>query len=118
MPASYCSKVSIIDLMSPGFFIGLDGESTKLSNLIITGQIYPSNFLTQLGRVKPAISIPLYAAFLDEAFCANDHTDRWDKLLKGRGLDHGPIYNQMKSKEAVERAKSCRQTSSISLETA
>ena len=109
MTPDLCSKVSIIDLMSPGYFMGEDGEPPKLTHPVITGRISPANFLTEPCGMKPAVSIPLYAAFLDGAFCAadDDAAARWGKELRELRLDHDPMKTRMSSKKEVgeERAR-------------
>jgi len=62
------SKVFIINLISPGYFIGEDGKPLKLINPIITGRISLTNFLTKLYGIKLVVLIPLYTAFLNRAF--------------------------------------------------
>ncbi|KAK4442406.1 hypothetical protein QBC34DRAFT_444219 [Podospora aff. communis PSN243] len=115
MSPELCRKVSIIDLMSPGYFMEQSSESPQLrSNPVITGRICPSNFLTEECGNNPLRSIPLYGAFLDGAFCHGNDTNaaaRWGKELRELRLDHGPIQDKISSqKEVAEEREKCQAT--------
>ncbi|KAK0651171.1 hypothetical protein B0T16DRAFT_403272 [Cercophora newfieldiana] len=113
MSPELCRKVSIIDLMSPGYFIGQSAESPPLrSNPVITGRICPGNFLTKECGNNPLRSIPLYGGFLDGAFWNDANAAaRWGKELRELRLDHGPIMYRISSpKEVVKERKKLQAT--------
>jgi hypothetical protein len=106
MGPDLCSKVSIIDLMSPGFFIGQ--ELSKLSNPIMTGRISPHNWLTTPCDLDPLKSIPLYAAFLDEEFCkTNFNSSRWGKAreLRDFQVKHPLTWKDMTDEKKVAQER-------------
>ncbi|KAK0715081.1 hypothetical protein B0H67DRAFT_553679 [Lasiosphaeris hirsuta] len=107
MLPSVCSKVSIIDLMSPAFFMNQDTEKAGLiGNPVITGRICPTNFLTKPCGDNPMTSIPFYADFLDEALCEGNYIPaKYNRELKDLWSNHDDMERKMTDKIAVKHER-------------